>query len=56
MVKSDFHDPLDAKSVNIPHGEVLDPQVLQDAAVTNKLHKHKEVFSWRFHENMNENE
>lgn len=29
MVKSHFHDPLDAKSVNVPHGEVLDAQVLQ---------------------------
>lgn len=29
MVKSHFRDPLDAKSVNVPHGEVLDAQVLQ---------------------------
>lgn len=37
MVKSDFHDPLNAQSVNIPHGEVLDTQVLQDVAVLNKI-------------------
>lgn len=41
MVKSDLHDPLDAKSVNIPHGEVLDAQVLQDLAA---MHNNKISF------------
>lgn len=30
MVKSHFHDSLDAEPVNVPHGEVLDAQVLQN--------------------------
>lgn len=38
MVKSHFHDPLDAESVNVPHGEVLDAQVLQN--VTEMTVKH----------------
>lgn len=38
MVKSHFHDPLNAKSVNVPHGEVLDAQVLQN--VTGMTVKH----------------
>lgn len=33
MVKSDFHDPLDAESVDVSHGEVLDAQLLHDDAV-----------------------
>ena len=32
MVQRLLHDPLDAQSVDIPHGEVLDPQGLQDVA------------------------
>lgn len=32
MVKSDFHDSLDAKSVDVPHAEVLDAQRLQEVA------------------------
>lgn len=32
MVKSDFHDSLDAKSVDVPHAEVLDTQGLQKVA------------------------
>lgn len=38
MVKSHFHDPLDAEPVNVPHGEVLDAQVLQN--VTGMTAKH----------------
>lgn len=38
MVKSHLHDPLDAEPVNVPHGEVLDPQVLQDVAGMVKKH------------------
>lgn len=44
MVKADFHDPLDAESVDIPHGEVLDIQVLQDLAVINKIRNIKNGF------------
>lgn len=32
MVKSDLHDPLDAESVDVPHGEVLDAQLFQEVA------------------------
>ena len=32
MVQSLLHDPLDAQSVDVPHGVVLDPQGLQDVA------------------------
>lgn len=38
MVKSHFHDPLDAEPVNVPHGEVLNAQVLQN--VTGMTVKH----------------
>lgn len=37
MVKGDFHNPLDAKSVDISHGEVLDAQILQDVAAIKKI-------------------
>lgn len=36
MVKSDFHDPLDAESVDVSHGEVLDAELLHDEAVFKK--------------------
>ena len=32
MVQGLLHDPLDAQPVDVPHGEVLDPQGLQDVA------------------------
>lgn len=38
MVKSDFHDPLDAESVDVSHGEVLDAQILHDEAVIKTVH------------------
>lgn len=37
MVKGDLHDPLDAQPVDVPHGEVLDPQVLQDVTGTHNM-------------------
>lgn len=39
MIESYFHDPLDAYSVDVPHGEVLDAQVLQDLATRTKEQK-----------------
>lgn len=51
MVKRHFHDPLDAESVNVPHGEVLDAQVLQN--VTGMTVKHS--FSHKVFENQRPN-
>lgn len=32
MIKSNFHNSLNAHSINVSHGKILDSQVLQDNA------------------------
>lgn len=44
MVKSDFHDPLDAQPVDISHGEILDTEALEELAAMYKIKIHQELF------------
>lgn len=37
MVKSGFHDSSDAQSVDVPHGEIVDPQAFQEVATEHAL-------------------